>query len=578
MKKLFYCAFIALAILTAGTAVAQVSHGGEPLFNNGNAKAAANIHYLPAIDNNVYFQQDIDGVKNGHPMRIGIGQECDIDVLKEATVTKDANGTHFTMGVESPNATFVWVDFKKYVLPEGAELFIYDRTGELVLGSFNNTDVKADGRFYTQSIPGSIAFIEYNVPAGVEPGELQIGCIGHGYKDVFQMISDTYEEAEAEMKGPHGSAEGTCHINVACPEGDPWRDQIRSVVAIEIRANHNMGGYPLSFMCTGSLVNNTRQDRTPYVLSAFHCQDTEGMLDDLRESYPNIEITSIDFVSYFLYSLNTCNGTLGNGNRSVTGADIVAKYNYNTGSDMLLLRLQSDVPDSYKPYYAGWDRRAVMTPEPGVCIHHPGGDWKKISFAKSINSEGNFYKVGWFTGTENKGVTEQGSSGSPIFNAEKRIIGQLYAGSSSCVRVPGDYGHQGPSGTDYYGRFSVSWNGGGLSTNRLKTWLDPDNTDVSYMDGLNYTDDSESINPVETKSNHLAIYPNPTSGMVNFDIDFLGMVDYKVFDMTGRCVKEGSTVLTSTVQSVDIRDLPKGSYTMTVRAGNKTWTGMVVKQ
>ena len=98
------------------------------------------------------------------------------------------------------------------------------------------------------------------------------------------------------------------------------------------------------------------------------------------------------------------------------------------------------------------------------------------------------------------------------------------------------------------------------------------------MDGLNYTDDSESINPVETKSNHLAIYPNPTSGMVNFDIDFLGMVDYKVFDMTGRCVKEGSTVLTSTVQSVDIRDLPKGSYTMTVRAGNKTWTGMVVKQ
>ena len=53
--------------------------------------------------------------------------------------------------------------------------------------------------------------------------------------------------------------------------------------------------------------------------------------------------------------------------------------------------------------------------------------------------------------------------------------------------------------TDYYGRVSASWNGGGLATNRLKTYLDPDNTDyvLSLADACiadgNYTKAERSL-------------------------------------------------------------------------------------
>ena len=576
MKKIFRAAIVMLAMLTSTSAFAQISHGGEPLFNHSNAKSITNIRYLPTIDNDHYLQQDINGVKGAGPMRVSIGQPCNIDVLADAKKTTDANGSHFTLAIQSPNATFVNLHFSKFELADNAELFIYDESGEFILGKFVKEDVMKNGRFFTQAIPGSTAYIEYNVPAGVDPGQITLESVGHGYKDIFQMIDGTYRDAEANMKGPHGDAEGNCHIDVKCPEGDDWKDQIRSVVAIQVdfTAEFTYGGRTQSTtitgMCSGALVNNTRQDRTPYVLSAFHCQDGDGLIDDeTRAQFPDIHITNVDFVFYFLYQKYQCNGNNGNGNRSVTGGDIVAKYSYTSGSDMLLIKLRNNIPDTYTPFYAGWDNNTVSSPAPGSCIHHPGGDYKKISIPRNISGNGAFYAVDWYTGSQMKGVTEQGSSGSPLFNADKRIIGQLYAGQSYC-----NY----PQGKDYYGRVSVSWNGGGLRTSRLRDWLDPENTGVTTLDGIDYTDNPTAINPVELQNNTLSVYPNPTSGFVHFDVDYIGKVDYKVFDLAGRCVKEGSTVLTSTVQCVDLSTLPQGTYTLSLRTGSKTYNAQVIKK
>lgn len=558
-------AFVALAMLTSASAYAQVSHGGEPLFNNGNAKVSTNTRSLPAIDNDHYLQQDMDGAKGSGPMRISIGQKCDIDVLADAKKIKDANGMHFTLAVQSPGATFVGLTFSSFELAEGAELFIYDETGDFVLGKYGKSDVMNDGRFLTQAIPGSTAYIEYNVPAGVEPGRITISSVRHGYKDIFQMIGSTYDDAEANLKGPHGNAEGSCHIDVKCPEGDNWSNQIRSVVCYEVNFTTNMG-FEIGGLCSGALINNTNQDRTPYVLSAFHCQDGEEMVADYRSYYPNIQVTGVDFVFYFLYQKFQCNGNNGRGNYSVSGGDIMAKYSYDGGSDMLLLKLRDTIPDLYTPYYAGWDRNEVSNPQPGSCIHHPGGDYKKISIPRLISPRGKFYEVAWYTGNQMKGVTEQGSSGSPLFNADKRIIGQLYAGSSAC-----NY----PAGTDYYGRLSYSWDGGGLKPSRLKDWLDPDNTGVTSLDGIDYTDNPVAINTVN-QVNSFTVYPNPSNGMVNFDIDYIGKASYRVYDLSGRCVKEGTTVLTSTVQSIDLRSLPKGNYTLSIQAGTRTYSTQVI--
>lgn len=557
MKKIFLSTFLALGLLMVGTASAQISHGGAPVLNHTKAMVNAVEHQMAPVDNQKLLAEDAAGAKKGSPMRVGVTQQRHIDLLANAgtdesnvTIVKNGNTTRYITSIFSPDASFTQLHFSEFQLPEGAEIFFYDETGDYVLGSFNGSDVKEDGSFYTQAIPGSRVYVEYSVPSNVEPGKLVLDYVIHGYKPIFSSLTNNYAMT-VEEKGAHGNAEGDCHINVKCPEADDWKDQVRSVVAIQI--NSSVGSY----MCSGAVINNARQDHRPYVLSAFHCQEVEGNL--------------LGFVTYFLYQTLTCTSNNGPSNKSVTGASIRAKNTYNGGSDFMLLELSSAIPDSYTPYYAGWDRSSVNTPSVGSCIHHPGGDYKKISIPRVVKrgngSYSKFYEVNWLTGTNNKGVTEQGSSGSPLFNGDKRIIGQLYAGTSAC-----DY----MNGADLYGRVYNSWTGNGNGNGRLSDWLDPENTGIEVLDGLDYnsTVGIDCADPVN--ATRMSVYPNPSTGMVHFDINAIGAANYKVFDLNGRCVKEGRTVLTSTHQAINLDCLPAGTYNMTLYTASGNYSANVV--
>ena len=543
MRKMKFILFFVAFLVAALSASAQISHGGEPLFNFSGEKVTINQVAMPFVDNDFYLQQDIAMTKGAGPMRVGVLQKTEINVLQQAKIVKDSRGTHFLLEVQSENATFVSLKFSSFKLPDGAELFFYDRSGDFVLGSFNAPDVKEDGSFFTQSIPGDAVIIEYNVPQNQEPGELVINEVCHGYKELFSTV---------EGKGPHGSAEGSCHINVACPEGDDWRDQIRSVVALEIMDQS------YAYMCSGALVNNTNLDRTPYVLSAFHCQELD---------FPPVS----QIITYFLYETSSCTSTSGFSNKSVTGATILAKNSYNGGSDFMLLRLNSNIPNNYRPYYAGWDRSASGSNTVGCCVHHPGGDYKKISIPSAVNrisgQYSKFFNVYWFTGANNKGVTEEGSSGSPLFNADRRIIGQLFAGGSSCADM---------ASSDLYGRFYYSWTGAGSNASSLQSWLDPTGSGVTTLDGLDYKDNDGIEGPRTVEPKNLTVYPNPSNGMVHFDVSAIGDANYKVFDMNGRCVKEGRTILTTTEQAVNLGSLPKGVYTMYLYTSNQSYVANVI--
>ena len=115
----------------------------------------------------------------------------------------------------------------------------------------------------------------------------------------------------------------------------------------------------------------------------------------------------------------------------------------------------------------------------GVGIHHPAGDIKKISrYTQSTTSSGYDWRVKWSSTDNGHGVTEGGSSGSPLLNANKQIIGDLSTGSSACS----------PAfllnGSDYYGKFSHSWDQNGNNSNRqLKPWLDPNNSGIISLNG-----------------------------------------------------------------------------------------------
>jgi hypothetical protein len=151
----------------------------------------------------------------------------------------------------------------------------------------------------------------------------------------------------------------------------------------------------------------------------------------------------------------------------------------NAGSDVALLLLNDTPPASYNVQYAGWDatdsENAVTST---VCIHHPGGNVKKFS----RDDDAAYHDVSggaqvWWIDEWELAVTEPGSSGSPLFNQDHRIIGQLYGGASACN------GNVGNGQYDFYGRFGVSWDNGNTAATRLRDWLDPLNTGVLVLDG-----------------------------------------------------------------------------------------------
>lgn len=96
----------------------------------------------------------------------------------------------------------------------------------------------------------------------------------------------------------------------------------------------------------------------------------------------------------------------------------------------------------------------------------------------SQDENGMYWKVIWAETTNGHGVTEGGSSGSPLFNTAGHIVGGLTGGQASCSS---------PEKPDYYGKLSSSWESNGNdSTSQLKYWLDPANTGAFELSGSDF--------------------------------------------------------------------------------------------
>ena len=104
-------------------------------------------------------------------------------------------------------------------------------------------------------------------------------------------------------------------------------------------------------------------------------------------------------------------------------------------------------------------------------------------FKPWVPSEANSsWQVNWDRNT----TTEGGSSGSPPFDQNKRIIGQLWGGGASCNNL---------SAPDYYGSLNKSWNpNGSNNSSQLKHWLDPNNDGVTFIDGYDPSGSGSTVN------------------------------------------------------------------------------------
>src|SRR5690554_237779 len=420
---------------------AQISHGGQPFDWTEKPEYSGEFISLPPINREILDREDAinDHIKN-IPYRFGENIAVDLDINNSGEWTDLENGDRvWRLGIISEGAISLNFVFDQYHLPEGGKVFVYDTEKKHLLGSFTSENASKENALGVGFIFSDRMIISYHEPAEfVGQGYLHINNITHGYRNAFADI-------EGLEKSGFGTA-GTCNVNVNCPEGLPFEIQKRSVGIIVVNGNGK---------CTGALVNTTAQDERPYFLTANHCLGGEDT-----------------WVFYFNHETPDCAGEgPAPEDYSISGATILAK---NIESDFALVQLSTNVPDSFNVCYSGWDATdEVSNLSSAYSIHHPKGDVKKISIEHDTPYKWfltSFVHEVWFIDNWEVGVTESGSSGSPLFNQSGLIIGQLAGGNSGCV------GSNGNGGYDFYGRLGVSWDYGITPATRIRDWLDPINS------------------------------------------------------------------------------------------------------
>ncbi len=435
---------LVLLLCIPSTASAQLSAGGTPPSQDpaiaGQLTDAFPVEVMPTVDVEALRAEDLanDGRKD-MPWRFGHNHHADLGLDDGNWVTLPDGDRVWRLGIRSPGALSINLAFDRYHLPPGARLYVRSADGEHVIGAFTDANNRSHGQMATTLVHGEEIVLEYIEPvARPFDGELSLFRVTHGYRGPGK-----------ESRGLGDS--GACNYNVYCPLSSGWEDQIRSAVMMVVQGN----GF-----CSGSMVNNTAEDGAPYLLTANHCY-----------SDPT------NWVFWFNWESPDCNDP-GNSPPydSLTGAVLRARL---SDPDFALLELDDALPPEYNVYLSGWDYTGV-TPTASTCIHHPSGDIKKFTQNYDALSPSNYSGQGshWEVGEWEEGTTEGGSSGSPLYDQDRRIVGQLTGGTAACS------GSNPNNQPDYYGQFARNWDDGNSSSSRLRDWLDPANADPGFADGF----------------------------------------------------------------------------------------------
>jgi len=410
-----------LVALLVGVCSAQLAHQGKwtPL-----GQPSSRVHRLPLQSNDDLVATVAQDSKVGGYI---FGQPLDFKLrsLDSGFWTLLSNGDRvWTLTIESEGALSLGVTFRRFVIPEGGELYIIGaKNTRGAFTSLNNP--KVGSQLTTWPVEGSSITLEYYQPASVKDlPTFEIVKVTHGFKPLAYGDS------------------GACNNNAVCDTG-AWANEIRSSGML-------LSGFGSRF-CSGGLVNNANNDGDQLFLTAFHCS-----------------VDSADQIMFNYQSASCTPNRDGPTDAIVGGITVLAR---NANSDFAIVRIGDVIPAAWNVYLSGIS--GVNTPPTSmVGIHHPSGDIKKISYANKagIPTRWTVAEPGmwhWQISSWDDGTTEPGSSGSPLYDQNKRVVGQLHGGAASCSNIA----------YDSYGATWASW------ANGLGAFIDPRGTGNLLING-----------------------------------------------------------------------------------------------
>lgn len=356
-------------------------------------------------------------------------------------IKNEAGERVWYLRIRSEGAKSLNIIFSDYRLLKDEKVFVYDNMMQSLRGPFTWRNNKLAGGLAIIPVAGEEIIVEYHMKAPYGNNRLEIGQVAYDYIGIMgqDQSKDIY----------YGNSQ-PCNVDIICESGDEWQVEKNSVVRIIA------GGTELG---SGFLVNNTRGENLAFVVTANHVIRTPE--------------NAINSIYVFRYESPYCDGPDGLTDYSLSGAEMMAE---DTSTDFTIVRLDDFPPITYKPYLAGWDVRGVI-PASTVTIHHPSGDVKKISTDNDspvIATFQDLYQNGfWKVLQWDEGTTEGGSSGSPLFDQNHRVVGFLTGGEAVC----------GNSVNDYFARLDVAYDISPDIHKSLKPWLDPARSGLQVLDG-----------------------------------------------------------------------------------------------
>lgn len=468
MKKIMLSIAFAVSALFAWEARAQVTTN----FNNDKVidergrfvkpfKAQVDFE-IPAKSIDALLEKERKALASndeGKPFQFAEPVTVNLPIARTMQWKMDGEYAYGKYAIKAKGAFSTSINFDRFVLPKNTEMYVYNANGNMITGPVTEKE-NNDNKFWgSWAYKGEDLFIEIKTPAAtIDQLQLHANNIAYGYKQIYKTEVAAF------------GASQTCNINVLCPLGNGWEAE-RNAVALIL---NDVG----SSWCSGSLVMNTCGTNTPYFLTANHCFTGQ-----------NVAQWKFTFQAWS----PTCTPSANSNGVTFNGSTLRAN---SAATDFCLVELNNIPAANSGINYAGWSRNTNGITQ-GTIIHHPSGDVMKITRDNQAPVFSNFSGASCWLLAVDQGATEGGSSGSPYFDQDHRIIAQHFgindANLSICQRV-----------NKFGGRFDLSWTGGGTNATRLSNWLDPGGIGATTTNTTNIS----GLHPFLSNNFNLMSYDN----------------------------------------------------------------------